>query len=252
MLKTKFLSLLFIGFFFFGCTSSSEKIIYKNVLNSENWVVEQQPKGTSIFKDNQLEIIDAKGCSIWFKNKLEGNIKIEYEVTVIDEGGKYDCVSDLNCLWMANNPRNPDDFFKESENRAGHFPNYHHFTAYYVGYGAHYNSKTRFRRYNGNINRPLLPKHDLSDKKFMITTNKKMQIEIIVQDNFTSYARDGEIIYKVADNKPYKSGYFGFRTVNNHMIIENFKSDTTSLIAKKSITNENQKYHHLTNNSTIV
>lgn len=224
MCKTQFLSIITVILFFFGCNSSSEKIIYKDVLNSsENWVVEQQPKGTSIFKNNTLEIIDAKGCSIWFKNKLTGNIKIKYEVTIIDEGGKYDRVSDMNCLWMANDPKNPNDFFKESKNRAGRFPNYHHFTAYYVGYGGHHNTKTRFRRYNGNINRPLLPEHDLSDKKFMITANKKMQIEIVVKDNFTTYARDGEIIYKVNDTEPYKSGYFGFRTVNNHMLIKKFK-----------------------------
>lgn len=224
MFKIIRLSTFVLLLFFFGCNSSSEKISYKDVLNtSENWVVEQQPKGTSIFKNNKLEIIDAKGCSIWFKNKLEGNIKIEYDVTIIDEGGEYDRVSDMNCLWMANDPKNLDDFFANSKNRAGHFPNYHHFTAYYVGYGGHHNTKTRFRRYNGNVNRPLLAEHDLSDKKFMITANKKMHIEIVVRDNFTSYARDGEIIYKVNDSDAYKTGYFGFRTVNNHMLIEDFK-----------------------------
>lgn len=220
---SQFISLIML-LLYFGCNSTSKKLIYKDVLNSsENWVVEQQPEGIAIFKNNTLEIIDAKGCSIWFKNKLEGNIKIEYDVTIIDKGGKYDRVSDMNCLWMANDPKNPNDFFKASKERAGHFPNYHNFTAYYVGYGGHHNTKTRFRRYNGNIDRPLLPEHDLSDKKYMITANKKMRIEIVVKDNFTSYAKDGEIIFKVTDNNPYKSGYFGFRTVNNHMLIENFK-----------------------------
>ena len=57
----------------------------------------------------------------------------------------------------------------------------------------------------------------------MITANKKMHIEIIVKDNFTSYSRDGEIIYKVDDSEPYTKGYFGFRTVENHMRIENFE-----------------------------
>jgi hypothetical protein len=68
-----------------------------------------------------------------------------------------------------------------------------------------------------------LPEHDLSAKKFMITANKKMQIKIVVKDNFTSYARDGEVIYNINDTEPYTGGYFGFRTVNNHMLIENFK-----------------------------
>ena len=186
-------------------------------------LINQQPNGTATFKNNTLEIVDAKGCTVWFKNKLKRNIKIEYDVTIIDNGGKYDRVSDMNCLWMANDHKNPDDFFKASKERAGRFPNYHHFTGYYVGYGGHHNTKTRFRRYNGNVNRPLLPEHDLSDKKFMIIANKKKHIEIVVKDNFTSYSRNGEIIYKVNDAEPYKSGYFGFRTVNNHMLIENFK-----------------------------
>lgn len=222
MLKTSHLSTLFLIILFCGC--HSEKIIYKNVLNSsENWVVEQQPKGTSTFKNNTLEVNDAKGCTIWFKNKLTGNIKIQYDITIVDEGGLYDRVSDMNCFWMANDPKNPTDFFKDSKNRAGHFPNYHHLKLYYVGYGGHHNTKTRFRRYNGNVDRPLLAEHDLSDKKFMITANKKMKIEIVVKDNFTSYSRDGELIYKINDAEPYKTGYFGFRTVNNHMVIENFK-----------------------------
>ncbi len=206
------------------CGCNDDKILYNNVLNdSENWVVEQQPGGQTIFSNEGLEVIDADGCTIWFKNPLEAPVKISYDITIIDQGGQYDRVSDMNCLWMANDPRNPDDFFKASRERAGHFPNYHHFTGYYVGYGGHHNGKTRFRRYNGNVDRPLLPEHDLSDKQFMITANKKMRIEIIVKDTFTSYSRDGELIYEVNDSQPYTKGYFGFRTVNNHMKIENFE-----------------------------
>lgn len=215
-------SFILLLLLFHSC--NTDKIIYENAVgDSENWVVEQQPNGNVIFANQSIEVIDAKGCTIWFKNKIQAPVKISYDITIIDEGGKYDRVSDMNCLWMANDPKNPNDFFKDSEQRAGHFPNYHHFTAYYVGYGGHHNSKTRFRRYDGNVDRPLLPEHDLSDQQFMITANKKMHIEILVKDNLTSYSRDGELIYKVDDSNPYHSGYFGFRTVNNHMKIEHFK-----------------------------
>ena len=217
--KAPFIILLL---FIYGCKTNA--LLYKNVLNdSNNWIVEQQPNGQAIFTNEGLEVIDAKGCTVWFKNPLEAPVKISYDITIIDEGGPYDRVSDMNCLWMANDPKNPDDFFKDSKQRAGHFPNYHHFIGYYVGYGGHDNGKTRFRRYNGNVDRPLLPEHDLSDKQFMITANKKMRIEIIVKDNFTSYSRDGEVIYDVKDSQPYTKGYFGFRTVDNHMKIENFE-----------------------------
>lgn len=202
----------------------SNKILYKDVLHvPENWVVEQHPEGQTIFSEQGIEVMDAKGCTIWFKQPLEAPVKISYDITIIDAGGPYDRVSDMNCLWMANDPKSPNDFFKYAEQRAGHFPNYHHFTSYYVGYGGHHNTKTRFRRYNGNINRPLLPEHDLSDRKFMIIANKKMHIEIVVNGNFTSYSRDGEVIFEMEDPHPYTRGYFGFRTVNNHLKIENFE-----------------------------
>lgn len=215
--------LFFIALLAISC-NGQKNIMYNNQIDNEpSWIVEQQPGGKVLFGNKSMEIIDAKGCTVWFKNKLKGHIKIEYDITVIDENGPYDRVSDMNCFWMANDPNNPNDFFKESKNRAGHFPNYHHLKLYYVGYGGHNNTKTRFRRYNGNIDRPLLPEHDLSDKKFMITANKKKHIEIEVKENYTSYSRDGDIIFEVNDREPYTSGYFGFRTVNNHLLIENFR-----------------------------
>lgn len=208
----------------FASCKITQKAIFDDVLdNTENWVIEQQPNGKVDVVNGKMIIIDAKGCTVWFKQKLSGNISIQYEVTVIDNKGPYDRVSDLNCFWMANDPNYPNDFFKESGKRAGLFPNYHHLKLYYVGYGGHDNSKTRFRRYDGNVDRPLLPEHDLTDKKVMITANKKMHVEILVKDNRTSYKRDGEVIFEINDPEPYTSGYFGFRTVENHLVIEDFK-----------------------------
>ncbi|MFB9058240.1 DUF6250 domain-containing protein [Mariniflexile ostreae] len=216
--------LFLITFLYFSACQNSATILYDDVLShSANWVVEQQPKGQVEVANGKMEVIDAKGCTVWFKHKLEGHIKIEYDITIIDHNGLYDRVSDMNCFWMANDPRNPKDFFKESEHRAGHFPNYHHLKLYYVGYGGHHNSKTRFRRYDGNLDRPLRPEHDLTDKAFMIVANKKMHIEILVKKNYTSYSRDGVVVFEINDQNPYTNGYFGFRTVNNHMEIENFK-----------------------------
>lgn len=209
---------------FFNNANAQLKILYSDVLNNDaNWIIEQQPNGKVNVENGKMEIVDAKGCTVWFKNLLEGNLKIEYDVVVINQNGPFDRVSDLNCFWMANDPNNPDDFFKESKQRAGHFPNYHHLKLYYVGYGGHNNSKTRFRRYDGNLDRPLLPEHDLSEKKYLIVANKKMHIEILVKDNCTSFKRDGEVILEMNDSSPYTSGYFGFRTVENHMKVENFK-----------------------------
>lgn len=207
----------------FACKSIDRNSFDNRYLTADNWVIEQQPGGKVIFDNNTMEIIDAKGCTVWFKHKLNAPVQIEYDVTVIDNKGVFDRVSDLNCFWMANDPKNPTDFFKASKNRQGFFPNYHELTQYYVGYGGHDNSKTRFRRYDGNKDRPLLPEHDLSAKEFMIVANKKLHITLIATENQVLYLRDGEIIFDVKDKLPYLNGYFGIRTVENHMKIENLK-----------------------------
>ena len=68
---------------------------------------------------------------------------------MVMKGGKYDRLSDLNCFWAANDPKNPDNLFARSEWRNGVFKNYNTLDLFYVGYGGNDNSTTRFRRYNG-------------------------------------------------------------------------------------------------------
>lgn len=223
------MKLIKFSFYLFLCTSlfsckSVDKINFdSNFLTEDNWIIEQQAGGKVEFNNKVMEITDAKGCTVWFKHKLNAPIQIEFDVIVIDKKGPFDRVSDLNCFWMANDPKNPSDFFKESKNRQGIFTNYHELTQYYVGYGGHDNTKTRFRRYDGRMDRPLLPEHDLSDKKFMIVPNKKIHITLIVNENKVKYLRDGEVIFEFIDENPYTSGYFGMRTVENHMKIRNLK-----------------------------
>lgn len=224
----KFSFYLFLFTNLFSCKSYNKINFDSTFLTEDNWIIEQQAGGKVEFNNKVMEITDAKGCTVWFKHKLNAPIQIEFDVIVIDKKGQFDRVSDLNCFWMANDPKNPTDFFKESKKRKGIFPNYHELTQYYVGYGGHDNTKTRFRRYDGNMDRPLLPEHDLSDKKFMIVPNKKMHITHIVNGKQVKYLRDGEVIFELKDENPYTSGYFGIRTVENHMEIRNLK--ITSLL----------------------
>ncbi|MEM8521825.1 DUF6250 domain-containing protein [Flavobacterium sp. PL12] len=222
----KIIVLAFCTFSLFACKPLKRKTFDDSYLTSANWIIEQQQGGKVEFKNKIIEIIDAKGCTIWFKHILTGPIQIEYDVTVIGNKGPYDRVSDLNCFWMASDPKNPNDFFKDSKNRKGFFPNYHELKQYYVGYGGHDNSKSRFRRYDENKERPLLAEHDLSDKKFMIVPNKKIHVTLIANKNKIQYLRDGEVIFNLNDEMPYTKGYFGIRTVENHMIVENLKIST--------------------------
>ncbi|WP_139327619.1 DUF6250 domain-containing protein [Zobellia uliginosa] len=188
-----------------------------------NWQVEQMPKGRVEQKNGKMEITDVSGCTIWLKKKLEGPIMITYDAYVIDEDGPQDRVSDLNCFWMAQDMEHPDDLFVNSGKRGGKFSNYDSLRLYYMGVGGHDNSKTRFRRYTGDGNRPLLSEHDLSDKKYLIKPNTLTQIKIIAFNGIVQYYRDGKRIIDFYDPAPYTSGHFGFRTVNNHMTLDNFK-----------------------------
>lgn len=201
------------------------RLIYKADFNGslQDWKVEQMPGGTVRQNNGKLEITDVTGCTVWLQKEFEGPLMITYNAFVIDEGGPQDRVSDLNCFWMAKDMEHPNDFFADSDKRGGKFSNYDGLRLYYMGVGGHDNSKTRFRRYDGDGNRPLLPGHDLSEKKYLIQPNKTTQIKIIAFNEIIQYYRDGERIIDFYDPHPYTSGYFGLRTVNNHMTVDNFK-----------------------------
>ncbi len=203
----------------------SRKLIYEDKFGNglENWKVEQMPGGKTMVNKNKLEIDDASGCTVWFNNKLEGPISIEYDVFIIQNGGTNDRVSDLNCFWMANDPQNPENLFASSEKRGGKFSNYDSLKLYYMGVGGNDNGTTRFRRYTGNGERPLLPEHDLKDSRYMLEPNKTYHIKIIANKKSIQYYKDDVLFINYTDDNPYTSGYFGFRTVKNHMTIDNFK-----------------------------
>ncbi|MFB9056337.1 DUF6250 domain-containing protein [Mariniflexile ostreae] len=188
-----------------------------------NWQVEQAAGGTVEIHNDKLEIDDAKGCTIWLKEKFEGPIVIEYDVFLIQKGGPNDRVSDLNCFWMATDPENPSNLFENSEKRGGKFSNYDTLQLYYMGVGGNDNKTTRFRRYVGNGDRPIFPEHDLSDAKYMLEPNTGYHIRIVANDGVIQYYRNNELFVDFEDSNPYTSGYFGFRTVKNHMTVDNFK-----------------------------
>jgi len=199
------------------------EILFQDAFDSlENWKPEQMPGGTVAINDGRLEIDDAKGCTVWFRHRMEGPVMIEYEVKMIKNGGLNDNTRDLNCFWMAIDPQFPSDIFKNDQ-RTGQFRTYDYLRLYYVGYGGHKNTQTRFRKYNGYGERPLLPQHDLNQREYMITPNKLMRIQIVVIGDRTQYIRDGEVIFDFHDPVPYNEGWFAFRTVSNHMTVDNFK-----------------------------
>ncbi|WP_298363867.1 DUF6250 domain-containing protein [uncultured Lutibacter sp.] len=215
--------LLLVSTFFFISCETSTKVLYADGFdkNLDNWVIEQMEDGFVEIKNKQLEISQGNGAVVWFKHKLQAPLTIEYNITVVDNGGKHDRVADMNCFWMANDPTNID-FFKNSEQRGGVFSNYFPLSLYYVGYGGHNNTKTRFRKHFGNGDRPLKPEHDLNNPNFLITPNKVNHIKIVVTENSTQYFCNNNLVYNIEDKNLYRSGYFGFRSYKNHLLIDNF------------------------------
>ncbi|MDC1106883.1 DUF6250 domain-containing protein [Prolixibacteraceae bacterium] len=94
---------------------------------------------------------------------------------------------------------------------------------YYVGFGGHNNTKSRFRKYTGNFDRPMPLEYDYRTEEFRIVPNKKSTIRIEVRGHWVRYKKDGVIVFEMYDPSPLKKGYFGLRTVNNHMKITRFE-----------------------------
>ena len=68
-----------------------------------------------------------------------------------------------------------------------------------------------------------MPEHDLSDSKYLLTANELYHIRIVAYNGYVQYYRNNELLSDFVDKDPYTSGHFGFRTVNNHMTVDNFK-----------------------------
>jgi hypothetical protein len=202
----------------------AQHLLYQDNFDTDlsQWVVEQAEGGVTRLKEGQLEIEDAGGCTIWFKPKLGGPVKIEFEATPVQQGGQFDRVSDLNCFWMAIDPKATGDLFANKK-RGGIFRNYHPLRLYYVGYGGNNNSTTRFRRYPGDGTRPCLPEHDLAGERFQLMPNKTIRVQIISDGDRIQYLRDGEIVFDYRDPDPFTAGWFGFRTVRSHLRLDNFR-----------------------------
>ena len=210
----------------------AQKTICTNGFGSglNNWTIEKVSDKTTLeVKDGILEVIAPGGVTLWYNLPIESPVKIVFDAMVIDNGGEYDRVSDLNCFWMASDPEHPDSMFARSEWRNGVFGRYYSLSMYYAGFGGNNNSTTRFRRYEGNYQqftekkiRPEILK-EYTDSAHLITPNQWYHVEIIVDGSKVQYSMNKELLFDYRDPNPYTSGYFGLRTVKNHIIYKNFR-----------------------------
>jgi hypothetical protein len=212
--------LLLIGLFTAIAAGAAERFRDEFRGDLRAWAVEQMPGGSVATKDGALEIVDAGGCTVWLREKLTAPVEISYEVTVVDRGGPHDRVSDVNCFWMASDPKAPAAL---PAGRTGKFADYDSLHTYYVGFGGNTNTTTRFRRYDGTAARPLLPEHDLRDAKFLLAPNRTYRIRLVARGGVAEFWRDGEKLFSFRDPSPLTSGWFAFRTVQSHLLIRNFR-----------------------------
>lgn len=206
--------------FLFSQEKFETKLIYSDNFDTDlaNWNIDLEKPETSSLKiiDGKLDVSTSIGATIWFKTQLSGNIMITYDVKVIDEGGVFDRVSDMNAFWMATDPVGSNAI-----KRDGKFASYDNLKLYYAGVGGHYNKFTRFRKYKGIEDKSILKEY--SDKEHLLVGNKLYSVKIIVNKGRIQYFLNGELYWDFQDDKPYTKGFFGFRTSKSHQQFDNFK-----------------------------
>ena len=186
------------------------------------WVSELERPGKIAAENGMLDMDVPAGCTLWFKPILTGPAMIEYQAKVIRAGGPNDRVSDLNCFWMAQDKRSPQDLF--ATKRTGLFHDYDQLLCYYVGLGGNGNTTTRFRRYIGEKNdRPLLPENDLRAATDLIVPNVTQTLRAVACGPLIQFYRDDHRLFQLNDPAPYTNGRFAFRTVDSHIQFSHFR-----------------------------
>ena len=184
------------------------------------WTVESESPdySTKVSEDGVCEIVAPKGLTLWFNRKFSGDVEIKYEAIVYDEK-EGDRLSDLNCFWMATDPK-AETVFDRMDERNGVFANCASMKLYYVGYGGNWNSTTRFRRYTGEANPPIIKEY--SDSTHLLKPNHWYSIRLVNDGGHVQYWIDGELLFDYQDSEPYTEGWFGFRTTLSRTAIRNF------------------------------
>ena len=233
-------SYLFMMFLCISIIGSAQELFVSGLNKKEfakHWKVESESADYKVsFSGDTTEIISPKGLTLWRKEKMKGNITIEYDACVMmEEGSKEDRLSDLNCFWMASDSKYPENLWKREKWRSGIFLNCYSLQLYYLGYGGNHNSTTRFRRYNGDENgikettaRPAILK-EYTDKEHLLKPNHWYHIKISNVGDRVTYYIDGEKLVDYRDENPLKEGWFGFRTTLSRTRITNFKCHSSEV-----------------------
>lgn len=206
------------------------------------WRVESEAPDYQLnFRGDTCEILSPKGLTLWRKEKMRQGMTVEYDACVVDEGKAGDRLSDMNCFWMASDPK-AKDLWTRADWRSGIFTRCYTLQMYYLGYGGNHNSTTRFRRYDGDeagvedaTKRPAILK-EYTDAEHLLKPNHWYHVKIeSMMTGHTRFYIDGACIVDYFDPQPLESGWFGFRTTLSRTRIANFQSyETPCLVLAKT------------------
>lgn len=192
------------------------------------WKIESESSQFSCsFLHDTLEVVAPKGLTLWFKQKMQGDVLIEYDACVVKEKAD-DRLSDLNCFWMASDPY-AKDIWQRMKWRNGIFNRCYSLQTYYVGYGGNSNTTTRFRRYDGDYQsftdaqkRPAILM-EYTDSAHLLKAGRWYHIQIKLSGIRTTYTINNERIVDFREPNTLHSGWFGFRTTESRVRITNFR-----------------------------
>ncbi len=186
------------------------------------WEVEAESRDSHLlFFADSIEIFTPAGLTLWYREPLQVPCVIEYEAMVVQRDST-DRLSDLNCFWLATDPEVADGSpLVRMRERNGVFSNAASLQLYYLGYGGNWNTTTRFRRYNGRPQPPLLKEY--ADADHLLKANHWYRIRIEATRERTRYFIDDELLIDYSDPMPLLRGWFGFRTTWSHCWLRHFR-----------------------------
>ena len=201
------------------------------------WIMEAESSDTRVtWNAGEADIISPQGATLWYSERMEGNVVIEYEARVVVDdvvSEDWNRLSDLNCFWMASDPL-ASTVFKNLKKRGGKFLNSYTLQLYYMGFGGNHNTTTRFRRYEGDVrgvsdehHRPPVVK-EYTDADHLLKPNHWYRIRLEAVDGRVRYYIDDEQLVDWLDPQPLTSGWFGFRTTLSHTQFRNFRYTQTN------------------------
>ena len=189
-----------------------------------HWRIEaESPQTRVLLRGDTLDITSPQGLSLWWDEPIQAPCTITYKACVVVEGGPCDRLSDLNCFWMASEPGEHGSPLRHIAQRGGRFAESYRLQCYYLGYGGNHNTTTRFRRYNGQPNPPLIKEY--TDSAHLLRPNVWYRIRIEARYQHTSYYINDELLFDYQDPKSLTRGWFGFRTTWSHCMIRRFRAD---------------------------